>query len=143
MSNELVHKKIEEHINTSMGTYLSGMKFSLNHSDARDYTLPGAPLLIEGVSPFLVFKVSITEGQTKVIGNTTRSRVGIVIVETYIGKEKSDRDFYKTLDSISEFLERQNVSGVRLENGRSSSEFTRGKWMVKPWSFEFKTTWTV
>lgn len=140
MSDEAIHKKIEEHIVANMP---NDIKYSLTHKNPRDFTLPNAPLLSDGEEPFIIFQVAIQSGSAAAIGNTTKRRMGIVRAELHLDRDATDRDAARMVDKITPFLERTNFNGVLLKDASGAGEFERGKWLVRPWTFNFKTTITL
>ena len=137
MSDEAVHKTIESYI---VATLDPSIKYSMTANNARDFTLAGAPLLSDGVTPFIVFKVAIVQGLAASIGNTTKRRLGIIRAELHLSRDATDREAYAMSDKVTSFLERKSFDGILLHNADAGSEFNRGKWQVRPWTFNFKTT---
>ena len=104
MSDELLHKEIEEYIVANM----PAIKYSLTGRNARDFSLADAPLLSDGSEPYIIFTVEIARGGAAAIGNTTSRRTGIIRAELHLDRDATDRDVYKMLDQITLFLERKN-----------------------------------
>ncbi len=141
MSDEILHQKIEQHIVDNMAS--TGIKYSLTPNNPRDFALPDAPLLSDGSEPYIIFRVSIQSGSAAAIGNTTKRRIGIIRAEMHLDKDATDRDVARMADKITPFLERKNFNGVLLKDARDTGEFKQGKWLVRPWTFDFKTTITL
>lgn len=142
MSDEILHEKIEQYIADNMPA--TGYKYShLRPEDARDFSLPDAPLLSEGSEPYIIFRVSIQRGVAAGVGNLAKRRVGIILAELHLPRDATDRDVARMIDKLTPFLERKNFNGVLVKDANEAGEFKRGKWQVRPWTFDFKNTITL
>lgn len=133
---DILHGKIEQYIQDN----ISGIKYSMNARNARDFSVEGAPLLSEGDESFIIFKVAITSGRSAAIGNTTKRSVGVIEASIHLDKDKSDREQYKILGTLTPYLERKNFNGISLRDSNLSGEYESGKWVIFSWTFNFVTT---
>lgn len=127
---ENLHQQIEEHIVSSMAG--TGIKYSLTKRNARDFSLPDAPLLSQGSDNYIIFTTIVNSSTPSAVGNVARRQSGIIRIDCYLSQNLStDRDYYRMLDTVADFLEAKNVGGVHLRNLSSSGEYDEGNWQVK------------
>jgi len=135
---ENIHQSIETYINDNMS--LTPIKFSLTRRMARDFSLPDAPMLYDGVDNFVVFDVDVSFSGSASIGNEAKRSKGMVIVDIYVQSNTPDRSTYKIADTISSFLARQVFNGIIFRDVNKAGSYESGKWQVTTFTFEFLTT---
>lgn len=135
---EALHKQIEEYIVTSMVG--NGLTYSLTSNNARNFSLPSAPLYFEGDVDHVIFTVMVADSGAAAIGNSYRRLVGTISIECYIGEEKSDRAYYSIADKLRSFLEATSFGGVILREFKNVNGYKLGKWNVKPSVVSFQNT---
>lgn len=137
---EELHQSVETYIATNMD--LTTHKYSLNKRDARDYSLPDAPLLSEGVDPFVIFDTQISGTVPVTVGGTARRQVGVTRIEIHTPLESTTRNMLKILNDITPFLVSKSNDGVIYRNITGSGDYTEGDWRVDAWTVDFQKTKT-
>lgn len=136
---EELHKIIEKYIVSNMTA--SGIKYSLTIKNARDFSLPDAPLLSEGSDNYIIFTVIVNTSTPSAVGNAARRQSGIVRVDCHLDDNLStDRDYYRMLDHVTNFLEGRSTEGVHFRDFNSAGDsYSEGKWQVSPTVISFES----
>ena len=135
---EATHKAVETYILANLSSV--GLKYSFNENNARDFTLPESPLLVDGTDDHLVITVMVENSGSACVDNSHRRLVGTIRIECYIGEDKSDRAYYAIADKLRGFLEATTFDGISLRDFVNTNGYSMGKWNVKPSIISFKTT---